>query len=104
MSCPKSVSVNGKGKAKFDISLKFDPRDAWDEGVFDDAFVSQTEVDGWCILSDGKDTLRVGYVAVVDPASSVARAAGQGVQRRQGAQLRSGARLGRRLHARQARR
>ena len=71
VSCPKSVSVNGKGKAKFDISLKFDPRDAWDEGVFDDAFVSQTEVDGWCILSDGKDTLRVGYVAVVDPASSV---------------------------------
>ncbi|HKQ16205.1 MAG TPA: S8 family serine peptidase [Steroidobacteraceae bacterium] len=71
VSCPKNVSVNGKGKAKFDISLKFDPRDAWDEGVFDDAFVSQTEVDGWCILSDGKDTLRVGYVAVVDPASSV---------------------------------
>lgn len=71
VSCPKNVSVNGKGKTKFDISLKFDPRDAWDEGVFDDAFVSQTEVDGWCILSDGKDTLRVGYVAVVDPASSV---------------------------------
>ena len=39
--------------------------------MFDNACVSQTEVDGWCILSDGKDTLRVGYVAVVDPASSV---------------------------------
>src|SRR5690606_30733000 len=25
----------------------------------------------WCILDDGKDTLRVGYVAVVDPASSI---------------------------------
>ncbi len=71
VSCPKSVSVNGKGKTKFDVSLKFDPRDAWDEGVFDDAFVSQTEVDGWCILNDGKDTLRVGYVAVVDPASGM---------------------------------
>ena len=71
VSCPKSVSVNGKGRPRFDISLKFDPRAAWDEGVFDDAFVSQTEVDGWCILSDGKDTLRVGYVAVVDPASGV---------------------------------
>lgn len=71
VSCPKHVSVNGKGKARFDVSLKFDPRDAWDEGLFDDAFVSQTEVDGWCILNDGKDTLRVGYVAVVDPASSV---------------------------------
>jgi hypothetical protein len=40
--------------------------------VFDDAFTSQTEVDGWCILDDGKDTLRVGYVAVVDPASALA--------------------------------
>ena len=71
VSCPKHVSVNGRGKARFDVSLKFDPRDAWDEGVYDDAFVSQTEVDGWCILNDGKDTLRVGYVAVVDPASGV---------------------------------
>ena len=71
VSCPRSVSVHGKGKAKFDISLKFDPRAAWDEGMFDDALMSQTEVDGWCILTDGKDTLRVGYVAVVDPASGV---------------------------------
>lgn len=71
VSCPASVRVNGKGQAKFEIGLRFDPRDAWDEGLFDDAFVSQTEVDGWCILDDGKDTLRVGYVAVVDPASGV---------------------------------
>jgi hypothetical protein len=39
--------------------------------VFDDAFSSQTEVDGWCEFSDGKDTLRVGYIAVVDAASAV---------------------------------
>lgn len=71
VSCPGSVKVNGKGSATFDISLKFDPRAAWNAGVFDDAFVSQTEVDGWCILDDGSDTLRVGYVAVVDPASGV---------------------------------
>jgi minor extracellular serine protease Vpr len=71
VSCPSTVQVNGKGQAKFEISLRFDPRDAWEEGLFDDAFVSQTEVDGWCILNDGKDTLRVGYVAVVDPASSL---------------------------------
>ena len=71
VSCPSSVKVNGKGKASFNIQLKFDPRDAWDEGLFDDAFTSQTEVDGWCILADGKDTLRVGYIAVVDPASGV---------------------------------
>ena len=41
------------------------------EGVFDNAVISQTEVDGWCILNDGKDTLRVGYVAVVDPRPNV---------------------------------
>ena len=34
-------------------------------------FASQTEVDGWCELSDGKDTLRVAYIAVVDAASAV---------------------------------
>ncbi|HKR33652.1 MAG TPA: S8 family serine peptidase [Steroidobacteraceae bacterium] len=71
VSCPKSVSVNGKGNSKFDIELKFDPRVAWKQGVFDDAFESQTEVDGWCILNDGTDNLRVGYVAVVDPASAM---------------------------------
>lgn len=70
--CPSTVRVNGKGEAKFQISLRFDPRDAWDEqGLFDNALVSQTEVDGWCILEDGEDTLRVGYVAVVDPASGI---------------------------------
>jgi subtilisin family serine protease len=71
VSCPSSVSVSGKGSTKFDIKLKFDPRVAWKQGVFDDAFESQTEVDGWCILNDGKDNLRVGYVAVVDPASAL---------------------------------
>ena len=69
--CPSSVRVNGRSNARFDIKLKFDPRDAWDAGVFDDALESQTEVDGWCVLSDGNDTLRVGYVAVVDPASGI---------------------------------
>jgi minor extracellular serine protease Vpr len=71
VTCPKSVSVSGKGSTSFDISLKFDPRVAWKNGVFDDAFESQTEVDGWCVLNDGKDNLRVGYVAVVDPASAM---------------------------------
>jgi subtilisin family serine protease len=71
VSCPSHVQVDARGQARFQIALRFDPRDAWDEGVYDDGMVSQTEVDGWCILKDGKDTLRVGYVAVVDPASSV---------------------------------
>jgi hypothetical protein len=28
-------------------------------------------VDGWCVLSDGKDSLRVGYLAAVDAASNM---------------------------------
>lgn len=71
VECPRNVKVNGKGSAKFRINLKFDPRAAWRDGVFDDAIVSQTEVDGWCVLEDGNDSLRVGYMAVVDPASAV---------------------------------
>jgi hypothetical protein len=38
---------------------------------FDDAFFSQTEVDGWFIFDDGVDELRVGYLAAVDPTSRV---------------------------------
>ena len=80
VNCPRNVRVNGKGSAKMRISLSFDPRAAWDAGVYDDAIISQTEVDGWCILSDGKDTLRVGYVAVVDPASAVLALPSNGLQ------------------------
>jgi minor extracellular serine protease Vpr len=71
VSCPSSVKVNAKGSSRFDIDLSFDPRKAFKQGVFDDAFSSQTEVDGWCELSDGKDTLRIAYIAVVDAASAV---------------------------------
>ncbi|HMN45210.1 MAG TPA: S8 family serine peptidase [Povalibacter sp.] len=71
VKCPSTVSVNAKGKTSAQITFKFDPKAAWKKGVYDDAVVSQTEVDGWCVFSDGKDSLRVGYLAVVDPASSV---------------------------------
>lgn len=71
VDCPRSLHVNGNGRTTFDISLKFDPRAAFGADTGDDAFQSQTEVDGWCVLSDGKDTLRIGYIAVVDPASAV---------------------------------
>jgi minor extracellular serine protease Vpr len=71
VNCPSHLQLNARGEAKVSITLRFDPSDAWDEGDFDNGVVSQTEVDGWCIFSDGTDTLRVGYVAVVDPASSV---------------------------------
>lgn len=71
VDCPSSVHVGAKGTARFDIDLKFDPRKAFKRGVFDDALASQTEVDGWCELSDGKDKLRIAYIAVVDAASAV---------------------------------
>ena len=37
----------------------------------DDGFFSQTELDGWININDGEQNLRVGYMAVVDPASAV---------------------------------
>lgn len=71
VNCPRSLRLNANGQAKVLITLKFDPKAAWSNDVFDNAVVSQTEVDGWCVFSDGKDTLRVGYLAVVDPASGM---------------------------------
>jgi len=71
VTCPATVSVRGSRQTVARISLKFDPQVAANAGIADDAMMSQTEVDGWCVFSDGKDDLRVGYIAVVDPASSV---------------------------------
>jgi len=71
VTCPSSVRLNAKGEAKVKISLRFDSKAAWRAGVYDNAITSQSEVDGWCILNDGRDTLRVGYLAAVDAASAV---------------------------------
>ena len=71
VTCPSSVGVDHRGNRKFSIRLRFDPAAAAAAGRFDNASVSQTEVDGWCVLNDGKDALRVGYLAVIDPASGV---------------------------------
>lgn len=79
VNCPKSLRLNGNGSAKVLITLHFDPKAAWKAGVFDNALMSQTEVDGWCVFDDGKDSLRVGYLAVVDPASSVTVLPGRGL-------------------------
>lgn len=69
VSCPSSVTVRPNRSNDFQINLTFDPRVALTAGVSDDWAASETEVDGWCVLSDGKDTLRVGYLASVDAAS-----------------------------------
>jgi hypothetical protein len=71
VSCPSNVKIRGKNSTSATIVLKFDPRASADAGVADDGVVSQTEVDGWCVFKDGTDELRVGYIAVVDPASGV---------------------------------
>ncbi len=71
VSCPNSVSVNRYGSRDFNIQLRFDPAASAAAGAFDQASVSQTEVDGWCVLNDGTDSLRVGYLAVVDAASGM---------------------------------
>jgi hypothetical protein len=63
----KSKGNNGDASEKFEIKLAMDPT----VGPYDDGFQSQTEVDGWCVLDDGVDQLRVGYLAVVDPASDM---------------------------------
>ncbi len=67
ISCPSSAKVRGKKSHKLHIKLKMDPT----VGPYDDALHSQTEVDGWCVFEDGTDTLRVGYMAVIDPASDM---------------------------------
>jgi subtilisin family serine protease len=71
VSCPSSVSVEGHGSQNFSVRLRFNPAAAVAAGAFDNGSISQTEVDGWCVLNDGTDSLRVGYLAVVDPASGM---------------------------------
>lgn len=60
-----SVQVPAHGHQKVNLTLRMNPALA----PADDASFSQTEVDGWFMLTDGTDNLRVGYMAVVDPAS-----------------------------------
>ncbi len=66
-----SVQVPAHGRTVVHLQLTMDPS----VGPFDDAFFSQTEVDGWFIFDDGDDELRVGYMAVVDPASNMSATA-----------------------------
>ncbi|MET0659166.1 MAG: S8 family serine peptidase [Steroidobacteraceae bacterium] len=69
VQCPSHVAVGPDGVARFEVTLIFDPTRAAQQGVFDNASISQSEVDGWCVLSNGNDSLRVAYLGVVDAAS-----------------------------------
>jgi minor extracellular serine protease Vpr len=64
-----SVYVPARGTRTFKIAMDVNPNLA----PFDAVSNSQSEVDGWFVLEDGQsgETLRIGYMAVVDPASGV---------------------------------
>jgi subtilisin family serine protease len=78
VSCPSTVVVPRGGSEKFQVRLLFNPLASGKADAFDEARVSQTEVDGWCVLDDGRDELRVGYLAVVDAASNMTVIPGRG--------------------------
>jgi len=65
VTCDSGVSVASNGTEAFNIEIKVNPMQA----PYDVQGLSQSEVDGWCVLNDGDDELRIGYMATVDPAS-----------------------------------
>ena len=65
--CPGRVFVPGRGNKPFNIKIAVDATVM----PFDIPSFTQTEVDGWCVLDDGTDVLKVGYTATVDPASNM---------------------------------
>jgi subtilisin family serine protease len=80
VTCPSATSIGKYGVKSLKIRLRFDPNAAPAAGIFDNASVSQREVDGWCVFSDGTDSLRVGYLAAVDSASGMIAPPGAGSQ------------------------
>ncbi|HVA54464.1 MAG TPA: S8 family serine peptidase [Gammaproteobacteria bacterium] len=67
ISGPSQIHVSPHASKKMLLKLSMNPS----VGPYDTASFSQTEVDGWFMLDDGTDQLRVGYLAVVDPASDI---------------------------------
>ncbi len=65
VSGPRFINVPANGTATATLTLRMDPS----AGPYDDGFFSQTEVDGWFVFKTSKESLRVGYLAAVDPAS-----------------------------------
>ena len=69
VTCPSHANVSGHMERDTSIRLRFDPKAAAAGDRSDNGSISQSEVDGWCVFTDGNDTLRVAYMAVIDPAS-----------------------------------
>jgi subtilisin family serine protease len=69
-----SITVGAHSSASFKVKISTKP----DQMAMDDNFFSQTEADGWFVLTSTSDELRVGYIAVVDPGTRVSASAGTG--------------------------
>ncbi|MDX1621877.1 MAG: S8 family serine peptidase [Nitriliruptorales bacterium] len=66
-TAPDEVMVPANGTAEIELELELDPAAM----AADNAFYSQTEIDGRITLSHGDAELAVGFLGVVDPASDV---------------------------------
>ncbi|MEM7082160.1 MAG: S8 family serine peptidase [Pseudomonadota bacterium] len=67
VTCPAEIEVDALGTADVRIEL-FADANALDN---DDALLNRREASGWCVFSDERDTLRVGYVVGADGASNI---------------------------------
>jgi subtilisin family serine protease len=69
VKAPGQINVKEGQTRSFDVKLEVDPKKL----PSDDGWFSQTEADGWVVLTDKKtgETLRVGFMAAIDPASDM---------------------------------
>ncbi|MBT8192983.1 MAG: S8 family serine peptidase [Acidimicrobiia bacterium] len=69
VSAPAQLNVKEGQTRSFDLQLKVDPKKL----PGDDGFFSHAEADGWVVLTDrmGGETLSVGFMVAVDPASDI---------------------------------
>ncbi|NIA25334.1 MAG: S8 family serine peptidase, partial [Gammaproteobacteria bacterium] len=65
VSAPSSVRVRPGKTRRIEVEITLDPAAM----PADFGFYSQTEVDGWLTLTSGTEEIRVGYLAVIDPAA-----------------------------------
>ncbi len=65
VSCPDDLAIEAGTSVSVAVQLSADPAALPHER----GAQSQSEVDGWCIFDNGADSVRVGYVAVIDPVS-----------------------------------
>ncbi|MDT8408964.1 MAG: S8 family serine peptidase [Wenzhouxiangellaceae bacterium] len=67
------IELGPHGRTTVPVQLRLDPA----QMSADPGFFSQREADGWFIFEDGVDTLRVAYMAAVDPASRITLRSGR---------------------------